>query len=95
MEYFIWRRKGRINWKMTRQDFTILKVIFSGIVSGLAAAGLTLRSGAADREGDQCSVQAVDSIVEMLSKENVVFHRLTGQSVQLLPPGKTNFLFVL
>lgn len=55
---------------------------------------LTLRCRAADREGAQCGVQAVDSIVEMLSKENVVFHRLTGQSVQLLPPAKTNFLLV-
>lgn len=56
---------------------------------------LTLRCGAAGREGGQCGVQAIDSVVEMLSKENVVFHRLTGQSVQLLPPGKTNFLLVL
>lgn len=53
---------------------------------------LTLRCGAADREGGQCGVQAVDSVIEMLGKENVVFHRLTGQSVQLLPPGNTKLL---
>lgn len=56
---------------------------------------LTLRCGTAHRGGGQRGVQAVDSIIEMLSKENVIFHRLTGQSVQLLPPGKTNFSLVL
>lgn len=56
---------------------------------------LTLRCGAADREGGQGGVHAIHSIVEMLSKENVVFHGLTGQSVQLLPPGEANLLLVL
>lgn len=41
----------------------------------------TLRSGIADRKGGQCGVQAIDGIVEMLGKEDVAFHRLTGQSV--------------
>lgn len=55
----------------------------------------TYRCGGADGGGGQCGAEAVDSVVEMLSKENVVFHRLTGQSVQLLPPAKANFRFVL
>lgn len=54
---------------------------------------LTLRYGAADSEGGQGGVQAVDSIIEMLGKENVVFHRLAGQSVQLLPPAKPKVLW--
>lgn len=54
---------------------------------------LTCRCGIAHREGGQCGVQAIDSIVEMLGKEDVALHRLTGQSMQLLPPGKQKQVF--
>lgn len=55
---------------------------------------LTLRYGAADSEGGQGGAQAVDGIIEMLSKEYMVFHGLAGQSVQLLPPGKAKVFLV-
>ena len=47
----------------------------------------TCRRGIADREGGQCGVQAIDSIIEMLSEENVALHRVTGKIMKLLPPG--------
>lgn len=48
----------------------------------------TCRRGVADGEGGQRGVQAVDGVVEVLGEEDVALHRLTGQMVQLLPPGK-------
>lgn len=45
------------------------------------ASPLTLRCGIADGEGGQCGVQPVDSIMKMLSEEDVALYRLTGQGM--------------
>lgn len=46
----------------------------------------TCRCGITNREGGQCGVQAIDSIAELLSKEDMALHWLAGQSMELLPP---------
>lgn len=47
----------------------------------LCSTSLTLRCGIADGEGGQCRVQPVDSVVEMLSEEDMALHGLTGQGM--------------